>query len=227
MLCEYSHAMGNSSGNLKEYWDAIETYPRLQGGFVWDWVDQGLRRVTEDGQEWFAYGGDFGEYLLNITEDDGCLVECPDDSELEGEPEIVDGYVPRSRARVAYEYRSSELAPDLLAHKNTVETDQEASLVQAIQKYVAVTGDRALLPEEIDGERVGRRLEAIGPADYAGYEVAGGAAILRPTGYFAEVTTNLGRTAPHSPNNLGSLVHKKAGCQGAHSPHTINNDPSL
>ncbi len=61
VMCEYAHSMGNSTGNLKEYWDAIETYPRLQGGFIWDWVDQGIRRVTEDGREWFAYGGDFGD----------------------------------------------------------------------------------------------------------------------------------------------------------------------
>jgi beta-galactosidase/beta-glucuronidase len=61
IMCEYAHAMGNSPGNLREYWDAIETYPRLQGGFVWDWVDQGIRQVTDDGVEWFAYGGDFGD----------------------------------------------------------------------------------------------------------------------------------------------------------------------
>ena len=61
IMCEYAHAMGNSPGNLQEYWEAIEAHPRLQGGFVWDWVDQGLRQVTEDGQEWYAYGGDFGD----------------------------------------------------------------------------------------------------------------------------------------------------------------------
>lgn len=61
VMCEYAHAMGNSPGGLKEYWEAIERYPRLQGGFVWDWVDQGLRQVTEQGKEWFAYGGDFGD----------------------------------------------------------------------------------------------------------------------------------------------------------------------
>jgi beta-galactosidase len=61
IMCEYAHAMGNSPGNLKEYWDVIEAYPRAQGGFVWDWVDQGLRRVTEEGESWFAYGGDFGD----------------------------------------------------------------------------------------------------------------------------------------------------------------------
>ena len=61
ILCEYAHAMGNSPGGLKEYWDAIARYPRLQGGFIWDWVDQGLRRTTDDGETWFAYGGDFGD----------------------------------------------------------------------------------------------------------------------------------------------------------------------
>jgi beta-galactosidase/beta-glucuronidase len=61
IMCEYAHSMGNSTGNLKEYWDAIDQYPRLQGGFIWDWKDQGIRRFTDDGTEWFAYGGDFGD----------------------------------------------------------------------------------------------------------------------------------------------------------------------
>jgi beta-galactosidase/beta-glucuronidase len=61
VMCEYAHAMGNSAGNLKEYWDAVEAHKRLLGGFVWDWMDQGIRQVTEDGVEWFAYGGDFGD----------------------------------------------------------------------------------------------------------------------------------------------------------------------
>ncbi|MEZ4615497.1 MAG: glycoside hydrolase family 2 TIM barrel-domain containing protein [Caldilineaceae bacterium] len=61
IMCEYAHSMGNSTGNLKEYWDAVHRYKRLQGGFIWDWMDQGIRRFTADGQEWFAYGGDFGD----------------------------------------------------------------------------------------------------------------------------------------------------------------------
>ncbi|ALJ05679.1 beta-galactosidase [Pseudalgibacter alginicilyticus] len=60
ILCEYAHAMGNSVGNLKEYWDTMKKYPVLQGGFIWDWVDQGLIKTTEDGEEYWAYGGDFG-----------------------------------------------------------------------------------------------------------------------------------------------------------------------
>ncbi|ASA24240.1 glycoside hydrolase family 2 TIM barrel-domain containing protein [Paenibacillus donghaensis] len=61
ILCEYSHAMGNSCGGLKEYWQLFHKYPILQGGFIWDWVDQAIRRQTEDGQTIMAYGGDFGE----------------------------------------------------------------------------------------------------------------------------------------------------------------------
>lgn len=60
ILCEYAHAMGNSVGNLKDYWDVIESSPQLQGGFIWDWVDQGLRKKTAEGVEFWAYGGDFG-----------------------------------------------------------------------------------------------------------------------------------------------------------------------
>lgn len=58
--CEYAHAMGNSVGNLQDYWDVIEKYPILQGGFIWDWVDQGLLTKNEEGEEFWAYGGDFG-----------------------------------------------------------------------------------------------------------------------------------------------------------------------
>lgn len=59
--CEYSHAMGNSVGGLKEYWDLIRKYPNLQGGFIWDFVDQSLR-TTKNGVEVYAYGGDYNTY---------------------------------------------------------------------------------------------------------------------------------------------------------------------
>jgi len=60
IMCEYSHAMGNSTGNLQEYWDLIESEECLQGGFIWDWMDQGLTEHTPDGRKYWAYGGDFG-----------------------------------------------------------------------------------------------------------------------------------------------------------------------
>ena len=61
ILCEYAHAMGNSLGNFSDYWDAFRKYPRLQGGFIWDWVDQGLNRTDANGRTVWAYGGDFGD----------------------------------------------------------------------------------------------------------------------------------------------------------------------
>ncbi|MDR6878710.1 beta-galactosidase [Bacillus sp. 3255] len=61
LMCEFGHAMGNAVGNLQEYWDAVYTYPRLLGGLIWEWADQGIRQRTETGETWYAYGGDFGE----------------------------------------------------------------------------------------------------------------------------------------------------------------------
>lgn len=60
ILCEYAHAMGNSVGNLKDYWDLIESYDQLQGGFIWDWVDQVFAREDSIGNRIWAYGGDMG-----------------------------------------------------------------------------------------------------------------------------------------------------------------------
>ncbi|WP_432667646.1 beta-galactosidase subunit alpha [Wukongibacter baidiensis] len=61
IICEYAHAMGNGPGGLKEYWDAFYKYERLQGGFIWEWIDHGIRQRDEKGNEYFAYGGDFGD----------------------------------------------------------------------------------------------------------------------------------------------------------------------
>ncbi|KAL7542356.1 hypothetical protein ACHAXR_011706 [Thalassiosira sp. AJA248-18] len=61
IMCEYAHAMGNSSGSLADYWRAIKDKHGLQGGFIWDWIDQGLLQKDKDGNAWHAYGGDFGD----------------------------------------------------------------------------------------------------------------------------------------------------------------------
>ncbi len=66
IMCEYAHAMGNSCGNLKEYWDAIETWHGLQGGFIWEWKDHGIRS-TANGIDYWAYGGDFGEWRHDLN----------------------------------------------------------------------------------------------------------------------------------------------------------------
>jgi beta-galactosidase len=60
IMCEYSHAMGNSNGNFKEYWDIIRESKNMQGGCIWDWVDQGILTKDETGRTYWGYGGDFG-----------------------------------------------------------------------------------------------------------------------------------------------------------------------
>ena len=77
ILCEYSHSMNNSNGNLHLYWEAFwdRSLPRLQGGFIWDMIDQGLRKRTSAGREYFGYGGDFGDvindrqFCINVSTD--------------------------------------------------------------------------------------------------------------------------------------------------------------
>ncbi|MBN2714098.1 MAG: DUF4981 domain-containing protein [Planctomycetes bacterium] len=61
IMCEYCHAMGNGPGGFKEYWDLIRKYDNLQGGYVWDWVDQGLTEYDEKGNKYYTYGGDYGD----------------------------------------------------------------------------------------------------------------------------------------------------------------------
>ncbi|MEO6232510.1 MAG: glycoside hydrolase family 2 TIM barrel-domain containing protein [Ferruginibacter sp.] len=71
IMCEYAHAMGNSSGNFQEYFDIIRSNPKMQGGFIWDWVDQGLATKTTDGRPFYAYGGDLGGFYLQ-NDDNFC-----------------------------------------------------------------------------------------------------------------------------------------------------------
>ncbi|MEI6890939.1 MAG: glycoside hydrolase family 2 TIM barrel-domain containing protein [Pontiella sp.] len=61
VMCEYAHAMGNSLGNMTDYWDLIRSKPNLLGGYIWDWIDQGLLTKNKDGVDYYAYGGDFGD----------------------------------------------------------------------------------------------------------------------------------------------------------------------
>ena len=70
--CEYAHAMGNSVGNLQDYWDVMEKYDVLQGGFIWDWVDQGLLAKNDEGTPFYAFGGDFG--ASNLQNDDNFCI---------------------------------------------------------------------------------------------------------------------------------------------------------
>jgi beta-galactosidase len=68
IMCEYAHAMGNSSGNFQEYFDIFNASPHMQGGFIWDWADQGIKTKDENGKTYWAYGGDFGAGHLQNDE---------------------------------------------------------------------------------------------------------------------------------------------------------------
>ncbi len=70
--CEYQHAMGNSNGNMRDYWEVIMKYPALQGGFIWDWVDQGLETFDEQGRKYWSYGGDLGGHRWH-HDDNFCI----------------------------------------------------------------------------------------------------------------------------------------------------------
>ncbi len=72
IMCEYAHAMGNSLGNLKDYWDIINRYDVLQGGFIWDWHDQGLAAVDEHGKKYWKFGGHFGADTIP-SDDNFCI----------------------------------------------------------------------------------------------------------------------------------------------------------
>ncbi len=87
---EYAHAMGNSLGNFQEYWDVFESHRLLQGGFIWDWVDQGIRRPVPDSVEnpatdtYFAYGGDFGD----VPNDDNFVINGVVKADRTPDPEL-------------------------------------------------------------------------------------------------------------------------------------------
>lgn len=72
IMCEYAHSMGNSTGNLQDYWDIIESNDQLQGGSIWDWVDQGFLKTNEKGEDYYAYGGDYGP--ANVPSDSNFMI---------------------------------------------------------------------------------------------------------------------------------------------------------
>lgn len=84
--CEYAHAMGNGPGGLRDYQDLFEKYPRLQGGFVWEWIEHGIRQHTWDGDAYFAYGGDFGEPV----HDSNFVIDGLVSADLEPRPGLLD-----------------------------------------------------------------------------------------------------------------------------------------
>jgi len=141
IMCEYSHTMGNSNGCLADYFEAFETYAGLQGGYLWEWLDHGIRQVTPDGQVYWAYGGDFGDE--------------PNDANF-----VTDGIVwpDRTPHPALYEFKK-------LAQPVRVEwLDTERAVVRIVNKHDFINlgwlrGDWELI---VDGNRiVGGELPAL------------------------------------------------------------------
>ncbi len=107
IMCEYSHAMGNSNGSLADYWDVITSTPGLQGGFMWEWKDHGLRQVLADGTRRLAYGGQFGD----IPNDCNFVADGVMSADLEPHP---------AAAEMAWVYRpvTVRLTPDGMEIEN-------------------------------------------------------------------------------------------------------------
>jgi hypothetical protein len=117
-------------------------------------LQTGLTAVSGYGEVWIPDLNTFIEVGLEVNEPLRFRESLLTFFKFQGPGgDIVDGYIPKERANERYKYRSSPLAPAALAHKNTVETDQESSLVQAIRKYVGVTGDRTIPDETIAQSR--------------------------------------------------------------------------
>ncbi|EXJ23338.1 Beta-galactosidase [Alkalibacterium sp. AK22] len=154
VLCEFAHAMGNGPGGLKEYMDLFYKYPRLQGGFVWEWIDHGIRAVNEKGETFFAYGGDFGE--------------DPHDGNF-----VIDGLI----------FPDRKPSPALTEYKKVIEpikvdwSDSEKSAVkvtnvhdfisldQVYGVYEVVVGERVLQQGFIDTDEIKAKESKVFPLD--------------------------------------------------------------
>ena len=135
IMCEYSHAMGNSNGTLAEYWDAIESTPGLQGGFLWEWWDHGLEQTLPDGGRRWAYGGDFGD--------------TPNDADF-----CVDGLVwPDGRPKPAlWEHR--QLAAPVRVVADAADVRRGTLTIRNVGDFRDLGWLRAEVDRSVDGEVV-------------------------------------------------------------------------
>lgn len=161
ILCEYAHAMGNGPGNLREYWDLFYEHDRLQGGFVWDWLDQGLRQTTDDGETWFAYGGDFSDEPNDANFNINGLV-FPDRTPSPGlteykkviEPVTLKDATPE-RGEVAVVNRYDFRSLDHLRADWRVETDGVVVQSGALDLPDVDAGERGTLTVPVASDRLG------------------------------------------------------------------------
>ena len=114
IMCEFAHAMGNSCGNLNEYWQAVESHKGLQGGFIWEWLDHGLVK-EKDGEKYWAYGGDFGEmrHDLNFVCDGLCWPDRTPHSSLLEYKKIIQPVLVKKLSKTRYRVINHDYFTDL------------------------------------------------------------------------------------------------------------------
>ena len=142
--CEYAHAMGNSMGGFKEYWEIIRKYPKYQGGYIWDFVDQGLRDKSKlTGKEIFTYGGDYGRYPAS-DHNFNCNGIIAPDRRLN----------PHAH-EVGYYYQSAWITPKNLANgeleiynENFFKTLDDQELVWTIRKHSGTINISGIAPQQ-------------------------------------------------------------------------------
>ena len=157
IMCEYTHAMGNSNGTLAEYWDAIEATPGLQGGFIWEWRDHGLDQRLPDGTVRSAYGGDFGD--------------VPNDGTF-----VLDGvtFPDRSPKPGLWEFR--HLAAPVRVASGAAEAREGRVVLESRSDFRDTGWLRATWALEVDGEAVAGGdlpLPALAPDERAGVAIPG------------------------------------------------------
>ena len=119
LQCEYAHAMGNSLGNFQEYWDVYEHYPKLQGGFIWDFVDQGIYKTLPNGKKILTYGGDYGDK------------DTPSDNNF-----LINGVIASDRSLHPHSYEVRKVQQEIgFQYKNNVLTLRNKHFFKDLSNY--------------------------------------------------------------------------------------------
>ena len=162
ILCEFAHAMGNSTGNFREYFDIMEGHPHMQGGFIWDWVDQGIDATSRDGRHYWGYGGDFGAWMYPHDENFCCNGVVSADRTLHpGLNEVKKVYqdinfemVDDGKVRIINDFNFSDLSEYAFSYEVLCEGHSVAS--NEIKGVSCKAGESVIvgveLPEKMDGK---------------------------------------------------------------------------
>lgn len=200
IMCEYAHAMGNSCGDLDRYWELIRAHHGLQGGFIWDWVDQALVQRLDDGSERLAYGGDFGDVPNDGVFCMNGLVAAdrtPHPSLLEAaavlQPVRV-AWLDDDRVAITNEYDFTDLV-DVGEDTWQVTIDGDALETGTLGRLAAAPGETIevslpLSPIEVDGWQIAHVTVRIGD-DIVGQHEVGRSQVRTPLDAGVELPTRL------------------------------------